>query len=125
MVQKCLRYLWPDHGRESPMGLVACGVTHLIAPYDSQRWRKMSLQQLLHRVGSDEWKLRLRGRRVMVDCMGMTPPDMAGVCNACSELSRLKDCAGVIFVLKNDSDEELGVALTPSCTRGGRRRGQD
>ena len=61
----------------------------------------------------------------MVDCMGMTPPDMAGVCNACSELSRLKDYGGVIFVLKNDSDEELGVALTPSCTRGGRRRGQD
>ncbi len=57
--------------------------------------------------------------------MGMTPPDMAGVCNACSELARLKDYAGVIFVLKNDSDEELGVALTPSCTRGGRRRGQD
>ena len=57
--------------------------------------------------------------------MGMTPPDMAGVCNACSELARLKDYAGVIFALKNDSDEELGVALTPSCTRGGRRRGQD
>ena len=46
VVQNCLRYLWPDHGRESPMGLVACGVTHLIAPYDSQRWSKMSSQQL-------------------------------------------------------------------------------
>ena len=44
--------------------------------------------------------------------MGMTPPDMAGVCNACSELPRLKDCAGVIFALKNDSDEEQWLLCT-------------